>query len=353
MRPWDELGMTPRDDPMTGLETSSAIQSASQPNGHVSHVADNVPASPVLPSRTPTPSKSPSPIEGEIRPNYRLKYTLTGHKKGVSSVKYSPDGMWLCTASADKTIRLYHAHNSRYETTLKGHKAGINDVAWSTDSRLICSASDDKTIIVWDIESEKEVAVLRGHTSYVYCVSFNAQSNLIASGSFDETVKIWDAKHGKVLKTLPAHSDPVTAVCFNRDGSLLASSGHDGLISFIKFSPNGNYILACNLDNTIKLWNTSTSKIVQTLRGHRNTKYSIFSCFSTTSGDLLVSGSEDRRIYIWDLKTRRVVQKVCDGTEYSFLSKLPSFDQLSGHSASGAINSDNTVKIWVDSKLEL
>ena len=60
---------------------------------------------------------------------------------------------------------------------------GISDVSWSSDSHVLCSASDDKTLKIWDVATGKCLKTLKGHSNYVFCCNFNPQSNLIVSGS--------------------------------------------------------------------------------------------------------------------------------------------------------------------------
>lgn len=54
-------------------------------------------------------------------PNYKLRHTLTGHDLGAVSVKFSPGGTWLASASADATIKIWDPHAGKLVRTLKGH----------------------------------------------------------------------------------------------------------------------------------------------------------------------------------------------------------------------------------------
>jgi COMPASS component SWD3 len=79
--------------------------------------------------------------------------------------------------------------------------------------------------------------------------------------------------------------------------------------------------------------------------GHRNEKFCIAACFSVTGGKWIVSGSEDQKVYIWDLQSREVVQ-ILEGHEGVVVAVATHPQQ--NMIASGSIEPDLTVRIWSD-----
>lgn len=313
-------------------------------------------------SSVPQTSKS---CEINVECNYKPIKILSGHTKSISVVKFSPCGSYLGTASADKRVKVWRLIDETCEHTLTGHNLGVNDISWSFDSKLIASVSDDTTVRLFNVVTGKLVRTMKGHTNYVFCCSFNPQSSLIVSGGYDENIRVWDVKTGNCVRILPAHTDPITSVSFNHNGDFIASSSYDGAIrlwdvtngsclktlmdidrcpiTYVSFTPNGRYLVSAQLNSTIKIWDFATGKPVKYYTGHVNEKYCIFANVSITHGQHVISGSEDGKIYIWDIHSKSVIQ-VLDDHKATVLStdSHPTKNLI----ASGGLEPDHKVRIW-------
>ncbi|KAG9241708.1 prolyl oligopeptidase-like protein [Calycina marina] len=303
-----------------------------------------------------------------LKINYKQKFILKGHSKGISQVRFSPNGKWIASCSADGTIKIWDAVTGQHKRTLEGHLAGVSTIAWSPDSNTLASGSDDKAIRLWHRATGKPYpAPLLGHHNYVYSLAFSPKGNMLVSGSYDEAVFLWDLRARRQMRSLPAHSDPVGGVDFIRDGTLVCSCSTDGLVrvwdtatgqclrtlvhednapvTTVRFSPNGRYILAFTLDSCIRLWDYVAGTCKKTYQGHINKKYSLGGAFGIGGSEgFIASGSENGEIIFWDVKTKEIVQR--DIGHKGVVCWVDTSPTQRGTLVSGGL--DGTVSIWVD-----
>ncbi len=286
---------------------------------------------------------------------YRIREAnrLEGHREGVMSIAFSPDGKTIASSSDDHTIKLWNLEGKEL-LTLTGHSNRVMSVTFSPDGKAIASGSGDRTIKLWNLEG-KELLTLTGHSNWVNSIAFSPDGKTIVSSSGDRTIKLWNLE-GKELLTLTGHSNEVNSIAFSPDGKTIASSSDDHTIKLwnlegkelltltghiygvlsIAFSPDGKTIASGSYDNSIKLWNLE-GKELRTLMGHI---YGVMSIAFSPDGKTITSGSYDNSIKLWNLEGRELLTLMGHSNEVNSIAFSPDGKTI----ASGS--GDKTIKLW-------
>lgn len=142
---------------------------------------------------------------------------------------------------------------------------------------------------------------LGSHPEGVNSVSILDDGSLAVSGAMDGSIYIWDLQHLKLLHTLLGHNDEVNSVLITQiDGDFIVASGAGKRIPFKTMLQLRSVIELTDArpsrDNTIRIWNTADGSLRTVLEGHTAAVRCLTSC-----GRLLLSGSDDGTIRMWDL----------------------------------------------------
>ncbi|RYP20635.1 hypothetical protein DL765_002706 [Monosporascus sp. GIB2] len=289
-----------------------------------------------------------------------------GHKHGVGSVAFSPDGRLL--ASASNEIKLWDVATGVCILTLNGGGDWLSSIAFSPDSSRLASASCDPestvpgSIKLWDVVTGSRIRSFHGHNSCVNSVAFSPDARWLASASGhyevhpasddDRTVKLWDVATGHNIRTFNGHNDMVSTVVFSPDGSRLASASDEGvklwdvvtgncITTFegsrsVAFSPDGNW-LASAPDCTIKLWDVVTSRVIATFDDHH--RDAVWCIAFSPDGSQLASASCDETIRLWDVAIGSAITTLDHYGNDSTVAFSPDCRRL-------ASSSENIIKIW-------
>jgi WD40 repeat protein len=128
-----------------------------------------------------------------------------------------------------------------------GHLSQISESVTTADGRYIITTSTDKTICIWDVQQKKLADQIRGPKSVfnqgkLYALAISPDNKLLAVGGFlaigTETdgdlagqIRIYDFASRKQVLRFSAHSNVVTALRFSGDGHYLLSGANDSTMA--------------------------------------------------------------------------------------------------------------------------
>lgn len=151
----------------------------------------------------------------------------------IDAVAFSADGRFLLAAGGDPGRR---GHAVLYDVRTGGQLGEFGaekdvPLAAAVDGRvgLIALGGSSKQVRVHRIK-DGSLAFAGKHDDFVLGLDFSRSGEWLAAADRSGVVKVWDTTSGRLEQTLTGHRGAVHAVAFQRGGKLLASVGADGTV---------------------------------------------------------------------------------------------------------------------------
>lgn len=221
------------------------------------------------------------------------------HRNGVNALQLDSINGRLYSAGRDAIIRVWNSTQTSsqepYIQSMEHHNDWVNDIVLCCGGRNLISASCDTTVKVWNAHKGFCMSTLRTHRDYVQALAYAKDREQVASAGLDKAIFLWDVN---TLTALTASNNTVTTSSI---------TGSKDSIYSLAMNPSGTIIVSGSTENTLRIWDPRTCNKVAKLKGHtENVKALVVS----EDGTQVVSGSSDGKIKLWSIGQQRCVQTI-------------------------------------------
>ncbi|OQV00788.1 WD domain-containing protein [Cladophialophora immunda] len=185
-------------------------------------------------------------------------------------------------------------------TLARAHARGITSIKFSPDMTLLATASADNAINIYSVPSNptpdtplKHIRTLRAHLAGVNAIAWSPVGppyTLVSAGD-DKSILLWS----------PLSSDfPIAPSPF---------MGHSNYVYSLAFSPKGNMLVSGSFDEAVFLWDVRSGRVMRSLPAHSDP---VGGVDFLKDGTMVCSCAGDGLIRIWDAGTGQCLKTLVD-----------------------------------------
>ncbi|KAF7363655.1 WD-domain-containing protein [Mycena sanguinolenta] len=243
------------------------------------------------------------------------KRDLLPHPYPVVSLAWSPDDSILL-AGTEHHIKMWYTKTGICLRTLEEHSEPVSALAWLPDDSGFLSAGLDFKIVLWSTEGQKRDIWGVLPVRVVHMVITPDFTRLLAIGTrpsapVDLRTENDSTSVGALKGSMASppsedgHQFLVFDIATRRNESLILFEGE---LTSLTVSANSQYALVGRCPNDLQLWDLNLGHLVRTYTGHKQSKDIIRSCFGDLDSNIVLSGSEDGKIYVWNRDTGALLE---------------------------------------------
>lgn len=289
----------------------------------------------------------------------RLLKTLRGHHGEITDMSVNYENRLLASGSMDRITRIWDLKTSKLLHCLNGHTAMVTSVRFAPynrygNDRYLITTSNDGSVVFWsyhvntlDFKRVKKFKERNRPGGRIVCSSFSTGGSFLACGSSDNYIHVYGfhPDWGPYwFKELGYHSDQVDSIQFSNKGFRFITGSQDGTAVIWKFKNNDwqplkldmntqedqrivpptnkkvkpkvlivqwsrddRYVMTSVVDNSIRVWDSQTGKLIHRLVKHDHDIYLIES--HPFDARIFISAGHDGRLIIWDIETGEIILK--------------------------------------------